>query len=65
VLAVADDGAPRELKIGNRSIQWDNRPFYVFYIYGDGEVEFVRTTYKDTVLLQYRDERTGVYELQR
>lgn len=64
VLAIADDGATKELKFGNRSIQWDNRAFYVFYIYGDGDVEFVRTTYKDTVLLQYRGERTGVYELQ-
>jgi hypothetical protein len=53
------------LKIGNRTINWDNRPFYVFFVYGDGDVEFARTTYKDTILLQYCGERTGVYEIPR
>lgn len=65
VVAVANEGSTREMKVGAKTIQWDNRPFYVFYVYGDGEVEFVRTTYKDTILLQYRGERTGVYEQQR
>lgn len=64
VVAVAGEGTPRELQIGSRTVQWDNRPFYVFHVYGDGEVEFARTTYKDTILLQYRGERTGVYETQ-
>ncbi len=65
VVAVANEGSTRELKVGAKTIQWDARPFYVFYVYGDGEVEFARTTYKDTILLQYRGERTGVYENQR
>ena len=61
VIAVAGEGSTRELKVAGRTIQWDNRPFYVFNVYGDGDVEFARTTYKDTILLQYRGERTGVY----
>lgn len=65
VVAVANEGSTRELKVGSKTIQWDARPFYVFYVYGDGEVEFARTTYKDTILLQYRGERTGVYDIQR
>lgn len=65
IVAVANEGSTRELKIGGTTIQWDNRPFYVFHVYGDGEVEFARTTYKDTILLQYRGERTGVYEIPR
>jgi antitoxin component YwqK of YwqJK toxin-antitoxin module len=65
VVAVANEGSTRELKVGAKTIQWDARPFYVFYVYGDGETEFARTTYKDTILLQYRGERTGVYQFQR
>jgi antitoxin component YwqK of YwqJK toxin-antitoxin module len=61
IVAVAGPGHTKEIKVGARTIQWDNRPFYVFNVYGDGDVEFARTTYKDTILLQYRGERTGVY----
>jgi antitoxin component YwqK of YwqJK toxin-antitoxin module len=65
IIAVAGEGSTRDLKVGAKTIQWDARPFYVFHVYGDGEVEFARTTYKDTILLQYRGERTGVYDIQR
>lgn len=57
VLAVADDGAPQEVTTGNRTVLIDNRTFYLFHIYGDGEVEFARTTYKDRILQQYRGQK--------
>jgi antitoxin component YwqK of YwqJK toxin-antitoxin module len=61
VVAVAGDGEPSALTSGTKSVQADRRTFYIFYVYADGEVEFTRTSHKDTILLQYRGERTGVY----
>lgn len=60
VLAIADD-SQQAITDEQRLSPYSNRTFSVFYIYGDGEVEFAGTSDKYTVLLNYRSERTGVF----
>jgi hypothetical protein len=60
LVAIAGGGTWFDLPVGrNANVQVDGRTFLLFCIYGDGEVEFMRYTYKEALRMEYRTEKNG------